>query len=335
MAAAVTTAGSGAPATRHAAAPAHSVAFVPSPVAKRAATGAAGVIRGAVLDRTPPEHPVAGQRVRLEIVERGSSSTRTTTTDPRGRFAFPGLPLGGLQIFLVRVQYGGVPYTARAVLTPAVPAYDMQLSVFEPTRDRSAVVGAVALGVIESANGALRVSVIQRLENATARAVVMTDEDPLVFPLPLVSPLPRGAAPVEFVSGWHDPQVTHDAITDTLPVLPGAMELAYSFGLEPSTRTSTLRWVFPYGATDVEMLVADRGIGVSWTGGHADGIVTEHGQRYARWSGGPVPPGGAISVRLDGLPVSEDRWPGIAAGVLALALACGLAVALRRPPAPA
>ncbi len=42
-----------------------------------------------------------------------------------------------------------------------------------------------------------------------------------------------------------------------------------------------------------------------------------------------------MSVRLDGLPVSVDRWPEIAAGGLALVLACGLAVALRRGPAQA
>ncbi|HET9001205.1 MAG TPA: hypothetical protein VFP86_16325 [bacterium] len=287
-----------------------------------------------MLDQTPPAHPVAWQRVRLEIVEHGSASTRDTTADPRGRFTFPRLPLGGLRVFLVQVQYGGVPYTARAVLTPAVPVRDVELSVFEPTEDRLAVQGTVAFAVVEPLQRGLRVSVIQRLHNATERAVVVTDEDPLVFPLPLVSPLPFGPEPVEFVGGWRDPRVAHETITDTIPVLPGTMEVAYAFRFEPRTRTATLQWLFPYGATDVELLV-DQGIRVSGTGMHAVGIVTERGRRYARWSGGPVRPGAALSVRLDGLLLSEDHWPEIVAGMLALALAYGLAAVLRRRPAPA
>jgi len=299
-----------------------------------AATSRTGEIRGIVLDQTPPAHPVAGQRVRLEIVEHGSASTRDTTADSRGRFTFPRLPLGGLRVFLVQVQYGGVPYTARAVLTPAVPVRDVELSVFEPSKDRLAVQGTVAFAVVEPLQRGLRVSVIQRLHNATERAVVVTDEDPLVFPLPLVSPLPLGPEPVEFVGGWRDPRVAHGTITDTIPVLPGTMEVAYAFRFEPRTRTATLQWLFPYGATDVELLV-DQGIRVSGIGMHAVGIVTERGRRYARWSGGPVPPGAALSVRLDGLLLSEDHWPEIVAGMLALALAYGLAAALRRRPAPA
>jgi len=310
------------------------------PIAASAAapadTGTAGEIRGTVLDHSFPAHPVAGQRVRLEIVERGSTSMRDTSADPQGRFTFAGLPLGGLRVFLVQVDYRGVPYTRRVELTPAAPVRDVPLDVFESTADRTAVHGTVAFGVVEPLQRGVRVSVIQRLENDTQRAVVVTEEDPLVFPLPEVSPSPRGTEPVEFVGGWHDPQVARGVITDALPVLPGVTEVAYAFGFEPRATSATLRWLFPYGASDVELLVAaDRGIGVSGSDLHAAGAVTERGQRYTRWSGGPVDPGAAVSVRLDRLPVFADHWPEIVAGVFALALACGLAAALRRTPAPA
>jgi len=49
-----------------------------------------------------------------------------------------------------------------------------------------------------------------------------------------------------------------------------------------------------------------------------------------------VRPGGTVSARLDGVPVlSEDHWAEIAAGILALVLACGLAAGLWRRSAPA
>jgi hypothetical protein len=158
--------------------------------------------------------------------------------------------------------------------------------------------------------------------------VLITDDDPLVFPLPLVSPVPLAAEPVQFVGGWRNPHVTDNTITDAIPVLPGATEVAYAFGVEPRARTATLRWVLPYGASTVELL-SDPTIRVSGTALHADVVVTERGRRYARWSAGPMAPEEALLVRLDGLPVSTDRWPEIASGLLALALASGLAVALR------
>ncbi|HYM90041.1 MAG TPA: hypothetical protein VEW91_00225 [bacterium] len=203
------------------------------------------------------------------------------------------------------------------------------------TDDRPSVRGTIAFAIVEPVQRGLRVSIIQRLTNATDRALEVTDEDPLVFPLPVVSPPPRGPEPVDFVGGWRKPHVAHGVITDAISMLSGAAEVAYAVGFEPRSRRATLRWVLPYGATDVEVLVADQGIRVSSAGMHAVGMVTERGRRYARWSGGPVRPGEAVSVRLDGLPVSEDRWPEIAAGMLALALAYGLAAALRRRPAPA
>jgi hypothetical protein len=301
--------------------------------APAAATSMAGEVRGVVLDQTPPVHPVAAQTVRLELVDHGSASARETTTDPRGRFTFSRLPVGGPRVFLVQVQYSGVPYTARAVLTPGVPVRDVQLTVFEPTEDRLAVHGTVAFAVVEPLQRGFRVSVIQRLQNATEFTVVATNKDPLVFPLPLVSPPPLRDEPVELVGGWHNPKVAQGTITDATPVLPGTMDVAYAFRFEPRARNATLRWLLPYGAMDVELLVA-RGIRASGNDMHAAGNLTERGRRYARWSGGPVRPGGAISVRLEGLLASESRWPEVVAGVLALALGCGLTAALRRRPVP-
>ena len=295
--------------------------------------GTTGEIRGRVVDHTAPVHPLAGRPVRLEVIEPAFTSTRVATTDSQGRFDFPGLPVGGPRVFLVQVEYGGVPYTAKVVLTAAVPVRTVPLPVYTATTDRAVVHGTVAFAVLELLHDALRVSVIQRLYNATDRVVAVTDRDPLVFPLPLVSPVPRAAEPVEFVDGWHDPHVKDRTITDAIPVMPGATQVAYAVGVEPRTRAATLEWEFPYGATDVEVL-ADPTLRVSGAALHAGGVVAERGRRYGRWSGGPVPAGGTVSVRLDGLPVVIDRWPGILAGGLALALACGLVLALRRDPAP-
>jgi len=196
------------------------------------------------------------------------------------------------------------------------------------------VSGTVAFMVVEPVDRLLRLSVIQRVATAPDHVILGTDQDRLVFPLPEVVPRPRHSEPVDFVSGWRRPRVVNGVITDAVPQLFGAAELAYAFVFQPRGATATLRWILPYGATDIVLLVPEHGIRASGTGLHDGGVVTERGRRYVRWSGGPAAPGEAISVRLDGLPVPDGRWPEIAAGMLAVALAGGLVAALRRRPAP-
>jgi len=291
------------------------------------APGAAGgQIAGRVVDRTAPAHALARQAVRLEIVERGASSERHALTDAQGRFAFAGLPVGGLRVFLVGTVVGGVPYqSGRIVLTPSGPTAAVILVVYDPARDRSGMQVALVFGVVDVARGGLRVSVIQRFQNPTDRTVVTSAQAPLVFPLP------AGAEAVTFIGGWHDPRVTDGRIEDAIPILPGALQVAYAYGLEARGRTLAVPWSFPDGAGDVEILVADQGLGVAGDGLRRAGVVTEGGRRYQRWSGGPVPPGGRITVHLSGIPAAQDAWPGALAAALACVLAGGLALALRRP----
>ncbi len=319
------TAAAGLAAFLAAAAAARPAAAAPDGGAETAAPGP-GQIVGRVIDRTAPVHALPGQVVRLAIIERGASSERRAVTDAQGRFSFTGLPVGGIRVFLAGTEYGGVGYESdRIVLTPSAPARSVVLLAYEPARSRSAAQVPLVFGVVEVARGGVRVSVIQRFQNPTDRTVVATARAPLVFPLP------GGAEAVSFTGGWRDPRVVDGRIEDAIPILPGALQVAYAFGLEARGRTLTVPWRFPDGAGDVEILVADRGVGVTGDGLRPAGIVTEAGRRYQRWSGGPVPRGGRVSIRLAGVPTAQDAWPGLVAGALALVLGGGLALALRRP----
>jgi len=285
-----------------------------------------GQILGRAIDRTPPAHALAGQAVHLAIVERGASSERRAASDAQGRFAFTGLPVGGIRVFLLSTEYGGVRYESeRIVLTPSEPTRSVLLVTYDPASDRSAVRVALVFGVVEIARGGIRVSVIQRLQNATARTAVATVNDPLRFPLP------RAAAGVTFLEGWRDPHVVDGRIEDAIPVLPGRLQVAYAYGLEAHGRALTVPWSFPDGAADVEILVADAGVRIAADGLHLAGAVTEAGRRYQRWSGGPMSRGGQAAVRLDGIPGAEDAWTGGVAAALAVVLGSGLLLALRYP----
>jgi hypothetical protein len=285
-----------------------------------------GVIRGRVVDETPPTHPLAGHVVRLQIVERGSSSERTTRTGAGGAFEFGRLPVGGLRVFVLSTEYQGASYEGppRLVLTAEAPARDVPLAVYDAAPDRRALRGALLFAVVDVVPGALRVTTVEQMLNTGDRTIVPTATDPLVVPLP------RTAVDVEPLDGWRDPRVEDGRLTDTRPIAPGAAQWTYAYQERPAGGAVPLVWAAPFGAARVEILVADAHVGVSAKDLRDAGVVTASGRRYVHWSGGPVAPGGSLSVELSGLRPGQDRWPGAAAGALAVLLAAGLAVSLRR-----
>jgi hypothetical protein len=298
-----------------------------SPPAQPSAVVNSGVIRGRVVDHTPPVRPVAGQPVRLSIVERGTSSQRQMRTGADGTFVFAGLPVGGLRVFLVSTQYEGAVYQGaqRIVLTPDAPVKDVPLAVYDAGVDRGALRGTLLFSVVDIVPGALRVTTVERVQNASPRTIVATRTNPLVFPLP------DAVVAVEPLDGWEDPRVEAGRITDTRAVPPGGAQLTYAYQVRPAGRRASLSWTPPFGAARVEILVSDAHVGVAGAGLRDAGSLTASGRRYVHWSGGPIEAGGTLRLRLDGLPEAEDRWPGLAAGGLAAALAAGLGSALWGP----
>lgn len=192
--------------------------------------------------------------------------------------------------------------------------------------------GSTAFMVIEPAGRALRVNVVQQLSVVPDHVILGTERDRLALPLPEMSPRPVRSQPVDFVAGWRSPRVSNGVITDAVPALFTAGELAYAVVLQPRSSTAALRWTLPYGATQVVLLVPDHAILASGAGLRGGDVVTERGRRYVRWSGGPIAPGGTFAIRLEGLPAADSRWPEAVAGFLGIALACGLIAALRRRP---
>ena len=289
-----------------------------------------GVVQGRVMTHTAPSHPIVHQAVHLEIVERAASSMQETVTDAGGRFRFTRLPVGGIRVFVLSTEYGGVRYSGeRLALLPAAPVRTVDLVVYEPSTDRAALRPPVVFAVVEVARGALRVSVVQRLENPTDRTIVSSPRDPLVFPL---SP---GAQSVRFLSGWVDPRVDSGTITDAFPVTPGRTEVAYAYTLDARQSEVAVPWVFPDGAGEVDVLVADVGVKASADGLAARGAVEGPTGRFLRWSGGPISPRRRVVLRLQGVPLARDPWPAAVAAGLALILAGGLARSLWRARRPA
>ena len=286
-----------------------------------------GQIAGRVIDRTAPARPVAGQIVRLAIIERGGRGERTALSDAAGSFRFSGLPLEGIRVFLLSTDYRGVHYTGdRLTLNLETPVRTADLSVYEASPDRSAMRASAAFAVVDIARGALRVSAIQRLDNPSDRTIVISPRDPLTFPLP------AGAESVRYLAGWQDPRVDGGGITDAFPLLPGETQVAYTYALRPTRAQVTLPWMLPYGAADVEMLIADAGAAVEADGLRPRGSIRgPGGVRYLRWSAGPIPALGSVTLRLGNLPSVRDPWPAEVVAALALVLAAGLAAALRRP----
>ncbi|HEV2281051.1 MAG TPA: carboxypeptidase-like regulatory domain-containing protein [bacterium] len=290
------------------------------------AADANGIIRGRVVDRTAPAHPVAGQPVHLQIVERAASSERETRTDAAGSFVFAGLPVGGLRVYLVSTQYQGASYEGpqRILLTQEAPVRDLPIAVYDAGAGRRALRGALLFAVVDVVPGALRVTTVEQVQNAADRTVVATSTDPFAFPLP------REAVAVQTLDGWRDPHTEEGRITDARAIPPGVAQVTYAYQERPRGGGAAIVWVPPFGAARVEVLVADAHLRVAGDGLRASAPVTASGRHYLHWSGGPVAPGATVALRIGGLPAGGDRWPGMLAAALAAVLGVALATALRR-----
>ncbi|MGH2348820.1 MAG: hypothetical protein ACRDFT_05055 [bacterium] len=141
--------------------------------------------------------------------------------------------------------------------------------------------------------------------------------------------LPPAAVYVTFHRGLPAARVTDAGVTDSIRFPTGVTEIAYSYAL-PAGRDAVLTRVFPFRAHRIEVVVRGAGVALTVRDGTALPLLQLGSERLARWELRDVPAGVPVIIGLRGLPVTRNWIPVAVAGALALVLAAGIAVAVRR-----
>lgn len=187
--------------------------------------------------------------------------------------------------------------------------------------------GEVSVGLllvaVEARRDHVRISEALRISNA----------GPPV-PLDLRVALPGGAQYLTLHRGLDEAVRTPEGFTVRLHLERGLTEIAYSYALATTTRTSFAR-AYPLPVRRMEIVArgspGGAGLRLLATRGQAGPPLLVAGERLLRWEVPALPAGAAVTVTLDGLPVSRLWLPAAGASALAAVLAAGLILRLRRP----
>lgn len=147
--------------------------------------------------------------------------------------------------------------------------------------------------------------------------------------------LPQGAQYLTLHRGLDEAVRTVDGFAVRPVAGRGLTEIVYSYALPTATRTSFIR-AYPLPVQRMEVVVRGspraRPIRLRATRGRSISPLLVAGESMSRWAVPRLPAGTAVTVTLEGLPVSVPWLPAAGALLLAAGLGTALVLHLRRPP---
>jgi hypothetical protein len=287
----------------------------------------AGTIEVALVDGD--DKPLAGVDVALAHAKKGGAAPdeQHAKTDAAGRARFNGLAASGEDGYLVAVHREGSGATrSKPFRLESASGALVALRVLPVTHDAKVVTIAKRSHLIAEVHDD-QVDVVENfvLENASA--------EPFEAEGGLLIPLPDGAEGPQ--TGPNAPaELTVDGKgarwKGALP--PGDTPVSIAFALPQHGHGVTLRQVLPV-ALDRLVLITDRYDGMSVEGTKLEKTERSmNGRNFWMVTGPGVPAGGAIEVKLLGLPHRAETGRDLAVALAALIALWGVARAWRRPP---
>lgn len=285
-------------------------------------------ITGRMVNGTFNNRPVAGQLVRLVRVSADSVSVLASTqTDRNGHFGFTLTRKDGT--YVVTAVYRGVEYTSQPVGRSLNAAAVVDLPVYEPTPDRPAISFLYRLVLVDRLGvGVISFREIVGVSNPSSQTYLGGEIAPGKRATFLID-IPAGARDVTALRGVAAPIIERGRLIETSPLPPGGWEIAFAYQLRYWGTRARVRWTLEENTGSMDVVVPDRGVGLSSSLLERKPSGEVRGQRLLRLARDNLPKGQVIEVTLTGLqpnyaPVA--RWLAV---VLALVLAISLVTSLR------
>lgn len=289
-------------------------------------TLAPGSVRVTVIG--PDDAPVSGAQVvvvKQDVTNMNQRFEEVTGDDGVARVA--DLPVTGEGLFHVEVQHAGAPWRSSFFQLDDRMGVAVEVRVYPVTRDLTRVRSAVQFGVEPMENDRARVAQLFQ---------VVVDGDAAYWPAtPLkIEPPPDATGMValdraDAILSHTDPE---PFATVTSPIPPGeVVDLSIAYLLEHDG-SAEIKWTSPFPVIDARAVVSD---GLTLTRG-AKGPPTrpphegEARNDFQIYELGAMPMGQPFDLVVDGLVTRSRLYQRLGLGFgIAVALACGLAFALR------
>jgi hypothetical protein len=271
-----------------------------------------GVISGQVINGTEDGGSVADLDITLETHLGDAEPIVTNSkTDAEGRFIFEGLNTDPVYGYHAKIEYQQAEYDGGHIaFAEGETAKTAEVWIYDSTTSAEAIIVAMAHTVIYVSEESLQVTEYFMFINQGDRTYigsveVTTDGQKETIRLPL----PSDATEIQLGSQLMDCCIVagEDCIIDTMPVLPGYKEMAYSYQVSHSSSEYTIARTMDYPTNSYELLVQGSGVTVSSEQMEAQEPLTIEGATYEYLSAVGLVPGDTLAIQLTGLPRDESQ----------------------------
>ena len=280
-----------------------------APTSVSAAEIGQGTIEGQVINDTENGGSVDSQEVILTTyLGEEEMETESTTTDSDGFFRFselstePGLNYD-MEVHYQEVEYG----SERLVFDDDNLIKSIELIVYDTTENPEVIEMEVAHIIIYVEPDILQVEEYLLFINESDKAYVgTTSSSDESIRESLKFTIPKGAAELKAGYGLMDCCLitTENGFIDTMPVLPGAKEVVYSYQIYPDSKTYVFSKDANYPVRNLTFLIQGENIDISSEQLFADEPLSIEGVTFNHLTGNNIARGEQLSVQLSELPVT-------------------------------
>jgi mono/diheme cytochrome c family protein len=229
--------------------------------------------------------------------------SETLTTGVGGVYTFTDVIMPEGRAFLAGVDYASATYGSDiAIVDPATPNLNLQITVYEPTTDASALTTDRVHFLFDfSSPDVLNVVEVFIISNPTDQAVVApTEGGPVV-----TFPLPEGYTNLQFQDGALGDRYVEvpQGFADTTPVSPGSGQYQVIFAFQmPYDRKLTFVQPMSLPTSAVVIMVPDNGVRVDSSMLEDGGTRDYQNTTYRMFNGSSLLAGSSLEFSLTGSP---------------------------------
>ena len=299
------------------------------PASALAAEPGSGVIEGRIVNGTAGGSSVANQDITsTTYLNDAEVGTTITKTDAQGQFVFDGLSTELGYIYEVTLIFQEAEYYSEWLgFDEGETTKSVEITVYDSTTSDEAIKVATAHTIIYVGQGSLQVKEYFVFVNESDRTYIGSRENTAEGNRETLRfSIPKEATEVQYTLGLMECCVfgSREGFVDTMPVLPGGKEVAYSYKVDYNSGAYTFSQRVNYPITNFDLLIQGEGIEVAGDQLTIAEPMDIGDARFNHLSGRDFAPGDILVIQLSGLPETNNQWTIIWTALVLIVLTCGL-----------
>jgi 5-hydroxyisourate hydrolase-like protein (transthyretin family) len=275
------------------------------------AATADGQISGQVIDGSNKNAPVPNLNVTLQMAQNSTTSDVTSVkTDAHGNFTFKKVSTDQTISYVVYARYQEAQYVSDSLSLNNKPSQSTKLQVYEEmhsTKNIAILQANVLVRNTDPAKGLITISQVYSFDNLNPKTYVGSLNASSGMPNALLFSLPDGVRNITLGAGFSGYQVLQvdKGFATNAALLPGTNDFSFSYEVPYTTSNYTLSYKTIYPTVSLSFLI-DPDLHASSKELSSAGIVNTDNQVYHNYTAATLPASSAISITLQGLPLSKD-----------------------------